>query len=358
MTPYSRSSHGQSVNKDDMDMEMTSPTAKNFIDSLIQEINGTPIPPSPSTFDFSATDLSRQRQSSISDPSRIWSGPSTSPLEFPVHDEKSVTPEQERAAIARYRRERFPLPEHEWWKLESKHRVALAALRRMEEDQSRESSQDESHGQGHREPSYFRRNGDEGVVSGLKPEVLEALAFSHSPNPETVKPVGENGLDIKNPAQFSHALIRPPDCNPEAWEHWQHLEDVTDLQRHAWFGARLSAYSFEKGDIFDLRHTRVQQRLRRTEECWQHGRAAMNIETQFWNAVTSGRTKEMHSHSAIRICFKRMQSNSRQKSSFITVPSEKYTSKSSTATCSRLSIVRKKTRGTRVSISVIWQLPF
>lgn len=196
-----------------------------------------------------------------------------------------MTPEQERAAIARFRRERFSLPEHEWRKLDMKHRVAVAALRRMEEDQSMDLNHNGSPGQDFTKSSYFRQIGKVSVEPALKPEVVEALAFSHTPNAEAVKPVGENRLDLGDTAQAPPSLVRPPDCNPEAWEQWQNREGVTNLQRHAYLGARLSAYSFENGDLFDLRQACVRERLRKIEECWQHGRAAMNIETQFWNAV-------------------------------------------------------------------------
>lgn len=268
-----------------MDMDIVSPTTTRFLESLIQEINDTPISPSFTELDFPVTDLPRQKQSSVLYPSKRWSGPPITPLDVYAYDEEVVTPEQERAAIAKYRRERFSIPEHEWWKLESKHRVAMAAMRRLENDQSIDSNQDGGPGQDFTDSFDVRQNGNAGVVSGLKPEVVEALAFTHAPNPEAVKPVGENGLDLENSAQVAPSLARPPDCNPEAWEHWQHRDGITDLQRHAYEGARLSAYNFENGDLFDLRQARVRERLRNVEQSWQHKRAAMNIETQFWNAV-------------------------------------------------------------------------
>lgn len=267
-----------------MDMDIVSPTTTNFIESLIKEIYNTPISPTFTGFDFPATKLPRQKQPSISYPSKRWSGPPIPPLDAYARDEEVVTQEQEKAAIARYRRERFSLPEHEWWKLESKHRVAVAAMRRMEDDQGMGLIQNGTSGLSPNS-SYFRQNGNASVVPGFQPEVVEALTFTHTPNLKAVKPVGENGLSLEDSAQAPPSLVRPPDCNPEAWEHWQHREGVANLQRHAYLGARLSAYNFEHGDVFNLRQAHVRERLRKVEECWQHGRAAMNIETQFWNAV-------------------------------------------------------------------------
>ncbi|TID14528.1 hypothetical protein E2P81_ATG08480 [Venturia nashicola] len=269
-------------------MDIVSPTTSNFLDSLIQEINNTPISPSFTDFDFPASGLPRQKQSSVSYPSKRWSGPPMPPRDVYACNEELVRPEQERAAIARYQRERFSLPEHEWWRLESKHRVAMVALRRMEGKYDTDLDQNGSARQDSTEFSYFLQNDIAGVVSGLKPEVVEALAFTHTPKAEAVKPIGENGIDLfdlEKSAQVHPSLVRPSDCNAGAWEHWQHRDNVTDLQRHAYIGARLSAYSFENGDVFDLRRPLVRERLRRVEQTWQHGRAAMNIETQFWNAV-------------------------------------------------------------------------
>lgn len=262
--PYQRPSRKPSRNLDDM--EIDSPTQANFIESLIQEIQDTPVSPGPES---PATSLPRQNKSN-----NRWSGAPTPPVESYYLEDESVTPEQERAAIARYRRERFSLPEHEWWKLESKHRIATAALRHMEEAEA-----------------PFIPPAQESTVRPLAHQkeatkiVLEALAFTHTPNPEAVKPVGENGLDLESSAHIISSLIRPLDCDPEAWEQWQHREGITNLQHHAYLGARLSAYSFENGDIFNINRPRVRKRLRKVEECWQHKTAAMNIETQFWNAV-------------------------------------------------------------------------
>ncbi|KAE9974932.1 hypothetical protein BLS_008608 [Venturia inaequalis] len=283
ISPYQRPSRKPSLNKDELDMDIVSPTTTNFLESLIQDINNTPISPSFAEFDFPAPELPRQKQSLISYPSKRRSGPPMPLLDVDVREEEVVTLEQERAAIRRYRRERFSLPEHEWWKLESKHRVAMAAMRRMDRSPGMDLHQNGSPGQDSPRSCYSRQHG--GVVPGLKPEVVDALAFTHTPNPEAVKAIGENGLDLGNSSQVPPSLVRPPDCNPEAWEHWQHLDGLMDLQHHAYIGARISAYSFENGDIFDLRQARVQERLRRVEESWQHGKAAMNIETQFWNAV-------------------------------------------------------------------------
>ena len=246
---------------------------RRFIETLIQEIQDAPVqldqPP--------ATDQ-QPRQN------KRWSVHAP-PLEIYFREEEEATPEQEKAAIARYRREKFSIPEHEWWKLESKHRIALAALGRMEDDEAMDDNQSELPSPMSSETPFVHKNGGLDTKSALRPEVQEALGFSHTPDPQAVRPVGENGLDLENPAQVAPSLARPPDCNPEAWEHWQHLDGVTDYQRHAYIGARLSAYSFENGDIFNIQDSRVRQRLHHVEKCWQQGKAAMNIETQFWNAV-------------------------------------------------------------------------
>jgi hypothetical protein len=249
-------------------MDIVTPTSpSSFIGALIQEIHDAPAEPS-------ATDLPRQN--------KRWS---VTPLMEPYFREEEVTPEREKVAIARYRRERFSLPEHEWWKLESKHRIAIAALKRMEEDEAMDVNQEVPPAQEFSMIAVQHTNEVPELVSALRPEVQEALAFTHTPDYQAVRLVGDNGLDLESSMKVIPSLVRPSDCNPDAWEYWQRLEGITDLQRHAYIGARLSAYSFDNGDIFAIHEPLVRQRLRKVEECWQRGKAAMNIETQFWNAV-------------------------------------------------------------------------
>jgi hypothetical protein len=257
-------------NVDDMDIDGLTTNSSCFIDALIQQIQNESVQPS-------ATDQPRQN--------KRWSV--TPPLNTYFHEEE-VTPEREKAAIARYRHARALLPKDEWPKLESKHRIAIAALKKIEESDAMDAGLDitlvpesSMNPPTYEESLEVARSSD--IVSTLRPEALEALAFTHTPNPQAVRPVGRNGLELENINRPS--LVRHPECNAAAWERWQHLEGVADLQYHAFLGARLAAYSFDNGDIFNIHDPFVQHRLRQVEECWNQNKAAMNVETAFWNAV-------------------------------------------------------------------------
>jgi hypothetical protein len=259
-----------SLNIDTMNID----TAKSpgFFETLIQQILNEPM-------ETLGTDRPHQN--------KRWS---VAPSLNTYSHEEEITPECERAVIARYRKARHSLPEDHWWKLDSKHRIRIAALEKMEESDTMDAGlnialtpESRMEFPTYNESLEVAKNSES--TPPIRPEILEALSFTHTPNSREVKPIGDNGLELESADQITPSLARPLDCNAAAWECWQNSAGVTDLQRHAYHGARFAAYSFDNGDIFNIHDPLIRQRLRQVEECWQQGKAAMNVETQFWNAV-------------------------------------------------------------------------